>query len=222
MVPAISMAKPAKPAARIDWSHVVAATAGGGFVMGNPKAKVKLIEFGSLTCPHCRKFDEDGVSTLVGKYVKSGAVSWEFRNYVRDPFDLSAALIARCNGAGSFFPLMRALFKDQPTWIAKIQAADASQIDALRTAPPSRQFVGFAKVAGLQAWGASHGVQVARSNQCLSNGKSVDQLVQITKKAMSDYPDFAGTPTFVINGAMVQQTATWDQLEPKLKQALGS
>src|SRR4051812_15478339 len=90
-----------------DWSEVVNPTGAGGFVMGNPNAKLKLIEFGSLTCPHCREFDEKGVPTLISKYVKTGQVSWEFRNYVRDAFDLTASLVARCNGAKSFFPLTR-------------------------------------------------------------------------------------------------------------------
>ena len=49
-------------------------------MMGNPNAKVKLIEIGSLTCPHCREFDEKGVPTLIDKYVKTGQVSWEFRH----------------------------------------------------------------------------------------------------------------------------------------------
>src|SRR3954447_16029928 len=104
---------------RADWTHVVAASPAGGFVLGNPKAKVKLVEYGSLSCPHCRAFDQDGVPTLLAKYVKPGQVSWEFRNYVRDAADLTAALISRCNGARSFFPLVRGLYKDQPAWFGK-------------------------------------------------------------------------------------------------------
>src|SRR4051812_19274153 len=67
-----------------DWSMVVNPTSAGGFMMGNPNAKVKLVEYGSLTCPHCREFDEKGVPALIANYVKQGRVSWEFRNYVRD------------------------------------------------------------------------------------------------------------------------------------------
>src|SRR5881398_3208672 len=125
----------AKPAAkaplRTDWTHVVAATPAGGFVLGNPKAKVKLVEYGSLTCPHCRAFDEEGVPTLLGKFVKSGQVSWEFRNYVRDAADLTAALIARCNGARGFFPLVRALYHDQPTWFGKAAGSPKDQLEQL-------------------------------------------------------------------------------------------
>ena len=128
-VPAYAKPAPKAPA-RTDWTRVVAATPAGGFVLGNPKAKVKLVEFGSLTCPHCRAFDEEGVPTLLGKYVKSGQVSWEFRNYVRDAADVTAALIARCNGARGFFPLMRALYKDQQLSGRHIDRTDL--MDAIR------------------------------------------------------------------------------------------
>ena len=87
--------------------------------------------------------------------------------------------------------------------------------------PPQRQFIAFAKIAGLQTWAAAHGVPVAKSNLCLTNGKAVGQLVQMHRDAMTQYPDFAGTPTFVIDGSLVKDTYTWDTLEPKLKQALG-
>src|SRR5690242_5317628 len=84
------------PPANGDWTQVVMATPDGGFRMGNPNAKVKLIEYGSMTCPHCREFDEKGAAPLMNQYVKTGQVSWEFRNYVRDAFDLTASLITRC------------------------------------------------------------------------------------------------------------------------------
>ena len=202
------------------WADVVNATSAGGFLMGNPNAKVKLVEFGSLTCPHCREFDEKGVPALIDKYVKSGQVSWEFRNYVRDPFDLTASLIARCNGAKGFFPLMRAIYKDQPVWVAKIQAVPQDQLQALQNLPPNQQFVQAAKFAGFPEWAAARGVSEAKANQCLSDQKSVNQLVQMTGDATNQYPDFAGTPTFVIDGKIVKETATWDKLEPALKDAL--
>jgi len=214
-------AKPAAKAPARDWTHVVAATPAGGFVLGNPKAKVKLVEYGSLTCPHCRAFDEEGVPTLLAKYVKPGQVSWEFRNYVRDAADLTAALIARCNGAGSFFPLVRALYKDQPVWFGKARDTPKEQLQHLADLPPQQQFVGMAKFAGLDAWAKARGVPAAKSSQCLTNLKSVDQLVQMTSDATEQHPDFPGTPTFLINGGLVKNAASWDQLEPQLKAALG-
>jgi protein-disulfide isomerase len=213
--------KPVAPPKGGDWTEIVSATAQGGFLMGNPAAKLKLVEYGSLTCPHCREFDEKGVPLLISKYVKTGQVSWEFRNYVRDAFDLTASLIARCNGAKSFFPLSRAFYKDQPTWVAKIQTTPPAQLEQLQNLPPNRQFLEMAKIAGFQQWAAARGVPVTKSTQCLTDENSVNQLVQMTSDATTQYPDFAGTPTFVLNDKMLEKTATWELLEPQLRSALG-
>lgn len=207
------------------WADVANETSAGGFLMGNPNAKVKLVEYGSLTCPHCRAFDEESVPTLIEKYVKSGKVSWEFRNYVRDPFDLTAGLIARCNGAKSFFPLMRAFYKDQAVWVGKIQAIPQAQLEGLQNLPPSQEFLQAAKFAGLQDWAAARGVPVAKSNQCLANENSINQLVQMTSDATTQYPDFPGTPTFVLNGKMVDLSKAtaekvWPTLSARLDEAM--
>jgi protein-disulfide isomerase len=212
--------KPVAPPANGDWTTVTSETTGGGFMMGNPDAKVHLIEFGSMTCPHCREFDEAGAAKLMSDYVKNGQVSWEFRNYVRDPFDLAASLIARCNGAQSFFPMTRALYKDQLSWVGKVQTAPEEQLQQLQNLPPNQIAVQTAKLAGLQDWAAVRGLAPAKSQQCLSDSKAVDQLVDITGKVTTDYPDFVGTPGFVINGKLLKETATWASLEPKLKEAL--
>ncbi|HEX6742508.1 MAG TPA: thioredoxin domain-containing protein [Sphingomicrobium sp.] len=211
----------AAPRPAVDWSRTVALQPSGGFRMGNPKARVKLVEFGSMTCPHCRYFDEDGAGPLIARYVKTGKVSWEFRNYVRDAYDLSASLIARCNGAKSFFSLTRALFRDQDKWIATARSAPDERRNALKELPQNRLFLEAARVAGLQRWAAARGLPVARSSQCLTNTRSVDGLVAMTAAANEQYPDFAGTPSFLVNGRMLASTATWDALEPQLRAALG-
>jgi protein-disulfide isomerase len=213
-------AEPVKPPANGDWSTVVAATSAGGYRMGSPDAKVKLVEFGSMTCPHCREFDETGVQPLIDKYVKSGKVSYEFRNYVRDPYDIAVALIARCNGSKSFFPLTRALYKDQMNWIGKLQAMPPQQLESLNNLPPQRQFLEVTKAVGLQQWAAMRGVPAAKSTACLTNQDSVNQLVQMNSDATNQY-DVPGTPAFLINGKLMEQTVTWPQLEPKIREALG-
>ena len=204
-----------------DWTMVINATPAGGFMMGNPNAKVKLVEFGSLTCPHCREFDEQGVQTLIDSYVKSGKVSWEFRNYVRDPFDLTATLVARCNGAKGFFPLVRALYKDQVDWVGKIQATPQADLEGLQNLPPNQEFVQAAKFAGFPEWAAARGIPAAKTKECLANEASINQLVQMTSDATTQYPSFPGTPTFILNGTMVENAATWGALEPHLKKAVG-
>ncbi len=204
-----------------DWSQVVAATPAGGFQMGNPNAAVKLVEYGSLTCPHCREFDETGVQPLIDNYVKSGRVAYEFRNFIRDPFDLAASLITRCNGAKGFFPLTRAIYKDQPNWIAKLQTFSPEQQQALGSLGPERQFVEIAKAAGFQQWAAMRGLPSAKSSTSLTDQGEINRLVQMTSDATTDLPNFPGTPTFTINGEMVEKGGTWAQLEPQLREALG-
>ena len=203
-----------------DWSRVTTASPAGGFVMGNPNAKVKLVEYGSLTCPHCREFDETGSEPLINTYVKSGQVSYEFRNYVRDAFDLAATLIARCNGPKGFFPLARSLYKDQMNWVGKVQAVPREQLEGLTNLPTGQIPPTAAKFAGLQQWAVARGIPEAKSGQCLSNETDINRLVQQTSDVTNQFPDFPGTPTFIINGKMAEKTATWKDLEPKLREAL--
>ena len=204
-----------------DWSTIVAKTPEGGFVMGNPNAKVKLVEFGSLTCPHCAEFEERGGQKLVDDYVKKGLVSWEFRNFVRDPFDMAATLLSRCGGEASFFGLTRNLFKDQRDWVGKIQATDPAKVQSLQTMPPAQQFSTIADLGGLKQYASMRGVPRAKGEQCLANEAEINKLVQMNTDAVSTY-NIPGTPTFLINNEVVDQTATWELLEPKIKEALAS
>lgn len=214
-------AAPVKPPANGDWRQIVTETSAGGFMMGNPNAKIKLVEFGSLTCPHCRAFEQEGAQPLIDNYVKGGKVSYEFRNFVRDPFDIAAALVARCNGTKTFFPLTKAIYDAQPDWITKIQTAPREKMEAIQNMDENKQFLAIAQLAGLQQMAVAHGVPAAKTAQCLTDTAKIDQLVQMNSDAANAYPDMLGTPTFIINGKMVEKAATWEQLEPELKAALG-
>ena len=214
-------AAPVAPPANGDWSTVVSATPEGGFVMGNPNAKVKLIEFGSMTCPHCAEFEEQGGQALIDNYVKKGLVSYEFRNFVRDPYDITAALIARCGGPASFFGLTRAFYANQQDWVGKIQSADPKQMEALQNLGPQAQFKALADIAGFPAFAAMRGVPKAKTEACLADPAAATQLVQMNSDAVSNF-NVQGTPSFAINGQTLENTASWAALEPKLKEALGS
>lgn len=213
-------ATPVKAPDNGDWSTVVTATPEGGFVMGNPNAKAKLVEYGSLTCPHCAEFEEKGGAALVDNYVKKGLVSYEFRNFVRDPYDITAALVSRCGGAASFFGLTRAFYANQRDWIAKIQAADPAQMKALESQSPQAQFKALADIAGFPAFAAMRGVPKAKTEACLADAAAATQLVSMNSDAVSNF-NIQGTPTFILNGATVENAATWEAVEPKLKEALG-
>jgi protein-disulfide isomerase len=222
--PAVSgPVKPVAPPKDGDWSTVVSETAAGGFLMGNPNAKVQVIEFGSMTCPHCAEFDEQAMKPLIDNYVKSGKIGFEFRNFVRDPFDVAASLVARCGGTTSFFGLTRGLFADQRNWMAKIQTADPNAMQQVQSLPPNQQFAEIAKMAGFQDWAAMRGVPAEKTAACLANQTEVDRLVQMQNDAVSTH-DISGTPSFLLNGEVVTiepGSTVWSQVEAKIKAALG-
>ena len=201
-----------------DWTKMVTATPEGGVLMGNPNADVKLVEYGSLTCPHCAEFAEHGAPQLIEKYVKTGRVSYEFRNYLRDGLDVAMALVAHCTGPEKFFPLSDAMFKSQREIFERAQAATPEQQQQLQASPNPQL---YAEIAGLQQWASQRGVPSARSNGWDANQDLTNKLMQTSSDTTTQYPDFAGTPSFVLNGEMLKQTASWDKLEPAIRDALG-
>src|SRR3954454_16211601 len=203
------------------WADVANETSAGGFVMGNPNAKVKLLEIGSLFCPYCKRFEDEGSPLLVENYVKPGKVSWEFRPYViHGPIDVAANIVARCSGIKTFFPLTKALYKAQPILEAKIQAVPQDQLSQIQNQPTNQVFVTYANLLGLQDWAAARGLPQAKSNQCLADQKMIDREVQITSDVNTQYPEFSGTPAFVINGKMLSKTGSWKELQPQLDAAV--
>lgn len=205
-----------------DWGQTYSATDAGGFLMGNPNAKVRLVEYGSLTCPHCREFDETGVKPLVDNYVKKGLVGYEFRNFVRDPYDITASIVARCGGAASFWGLTRSFYASQPEWIAKIQQADPTKLQQIGALPVAQQYAALAEIGGFPEFAAQRGLPREKVAACLSDPNTPTQLVQMQTDAVTQY-DVPGTPSFILNGKMVEikaGTPVWDQLDAALKTAL--
>lgn len=205
---------PADSAPAVDWTRTVVQTAEGGFRMGNPKAKLKLVEYGSLACPHCRHFEETGYQPLVQKYVRSGRVSYEFRNFLLNAPDIAASLLAHCAGPAKFFPMSQAVFAAQPKWFDKVRALTAAQTAELEKLPEQQRIARLGQVAGFPQIAARFGVTPVRARQCLADPKRLERLLAITKAAADQ--GITRTPTFLINGKVVD-AANWDQLEPLLK-----
>jgi protein-disulfide isomerase len=203
-----------------NWTEVVSETEGGGFRVGNPDAKVKLVEFASLTCPHCADFSANGAPALLEKYVKTGQVSFELRNFVRDPVDLAAALLSRCGGATPYFKLTDQLFAAQEDWIGKLQALPPAEQQQLQSLPPAQVTGALADRAGLVQFMRVRGIPADKAEACLADEKAIQRLVDMNQAATRDF-QVSGTPTFVINGRVVPNTADWTALEPRLREAIG-
>jgi protein-disulfide isomerase len=207
-----------KPSVVSDWTRIVVQTPAGGYRMGNPNAKVKLVEYGSLACPHCRHFEETGFKPLVQGYVRTGRVSYEFRNFLLNAPDISVSLLAHCVGPAKFFPMSQAVFASQPQWFDKISAITDEQRAAMDGMTPAQRVVRIGELAGFPEIAARYGLTAARSRQCLANPKGLATLLAMTKKAQD--AGVKRTPTFFINGK-ASDASTWEELEPQLKKAAG-
>jgi protein-disulfide isomerase len=205
----------AAPAA-VDWTRTVAVTAEGGFRMGNPRAKVQLVEYGSLTCGHCANFSRSGMASLVGSYVRSGRVSYEYRNFILNGLDVAAVLLARCGGPSRFFPIAERLYATQGDWMGRIQNLTTAQKAQLNALPENQRLGRLAEFAGLVATGARYGIAPAQAKRCLADQAGFDRLGKMAEAAGAQGVD--GTPTFFLNGANIG-THTWGTLEPILRQS---
>jgi len=220
MIAAAALALPvaASAAPAVDWSRTVVKTAAGGFQMGNPKARVKLIEYGSLACPHCRHFEQTGYKPLVRGYVRTGKVSYEFRNLLLNAPDLSVSLLAHCAGAAKFFPMSEVVFSTQPTWFQKIADLTDDQRAAMEKMTSAERTAAIGRAAGFPQIAARFGVTPLRAKQCYADPKGTERLLAMSKAAIDG--GIASTPTFLVNGTKAD-ASTWEELEPLLKKAGG-
>ena len=213
--PADSRTPPrAKPVSK-DWSNSFSVTPESGFRIGNPNAKIAIVEYGSLTCPHCRHFAESAYKPLISQYVRTGKASYEFRSLILNGIDVAATLVARCDGPKRFFPIAEQLYATQPTWIGKITETESARLNAL---PQDQMMLGVAKVAGFIPVAAAHGIPAKKAEACLTSQPAADELTKMAQAAADLGVD--GTPTFFVNGKKVP-AYDWPSLQPFLKEAGG-
>jgi protein-disulfide isomerase len=201
-----------------DWTQVISETPQGGFLMGNPNAPVKLIEYASLSCPYCANFDKEGVPTLRGKYVKSGQVSWEYRTYMNHPTDPALSVLVHCQGAGPFFALADQLYATQQEWYDRVASAPPAQLDQLQSLPVTQRNAAIARLAGLDEFFRQRGMPTAKFDACLADEGNLAKVGAITELGNKD--QIGGTPGFLINGKVVPDVASWKALEPQLRAAV--
>lgn len=209
--PAVAPAQ--APAAQQDWSRTIVATAEGGFRIGNPDAPVKLVEYASLTCPHCAEFATQSRTSLIANHVRSGRVSFEFRNYILNGFDVTASLLARCAGPAGFFTLTERMLETQAGWYGRIQGISDSEKQRIMALPQDQAFVAVAEAGGLIELAAQAGVAPEQGRTCLGDAAAVGQLEQMA--AAAEALGVQGTPTFFLNGARLEVN-TWPEIEPLL------
>ncbi|MFM5883835.1 MAG: thioredoxin domain-containing protein [Novosphingobium sp.] len=210
------IAKIAPPAGKA-WGDVISVTPEGGYLMGNPQAPIKLVEYGSLTCPHCAEFAEKSSAEIRDNFVASGRVSFEFRNFIRDAIDLTATQLTHCGSPESFFALTDQVFANQKTFFDAAEKAGKPAQDAAFQQEPAKRGPAIGALTGLTDFFAARGIAKDQANMCLADtAKAEAMAANVTKQ--SDQYQITGTPTFLLNGKKVD-TNTWEEIKPMLEKA---
>ncbi|HSF13068.1 MAG TPA: thioredoxin domain-containing protein [Erythrobacter sp.] len=198
------------------WADTATVTPEGGVMIGNPDAPLKLVEYASHTCGACANFAATGKPVLKDKYVASGVVSFELRNLVRDPIDLSIATLVRCGAKENMQPLSDQAWAALNDIFANVQANQAVY-EAASSQPVSQRFVTIGEAAGLVEFFAARGLSADQSRACLADTAKIEAIANASN-AQSEELKITGTPTFFLNGKKLDVTQ-WPQLEPLLQRA---
>lgn len=213
ILPATTRAQAPVQAPGGDWTRAVSVAPGGAYVLGDPRA-TRLIEYVSYTCPHCAHFVAEGSGPLRTEWVRRGALSIEIRHAIRDPYDLTAAVLARCGGKGRFFADHEALFANQPVWLPKVDAYEQKRGDRPVPRDPTAQLADIAAGTGLADFMARRGLPLAKQRACFADKATVAALAAMAKDAW-EVKKIGGTPSFSVGGTMVDAHG-WDDLRPSL------
>ena len=187
----------AQAAGEIDQADLAKAGPDGDIVLGSEKAPVTVIEYASMTCPHCAHFSTTTLPELQKRYIDTGKVRFIFREF---PFDALAAagfMLARCAGKDKFMPVVETLFAKQSEWMVQ------------KPVPP---LMGIAKQFGFTQ---------ESFDKCLANQQVLDGIQDVRDRA-AEKLGVNSTPTFFVNGKKLVGDQSIDamvkEIEPYLKE----
>jgi protein-disulfide isomerase len=166
--------------------------------MGDPKAPVTMIEYASLTCPHCAHFEIETFPELQKQYIDTGKVLFVYRDFPLDALALKASILARCAGKERFFNFLQTLFQNQQSW--EQQDPDKAQ-EALAS---------IAKLGGIGK---------EQFDACMNDETLKDKVVNSRHDAEQQL-DIESTPTFFINGNKVSGAKPLDVYAAVINQYL--
>lgn len=203
---------------KADWNTQVVLTEGGHRV-GNPDAKVALIEFVSYTCPACANFTKSGEGALQIGYIASGRVNREIRHIVRDPVDLTAAMLTNCGAPGKFLQNHAAFMARQDTWLPRAQNTTGAQRNRWMTGSDAARRRAIANDAGFYTIMEGRGYRRTDVDRCLADDAKANSLAENSEQDSKKY-FVTSTPSFALNGVKLAGTHGWRELEPQIKARL--
>ena len=173
----------------------------GDMVMGAADAPVTIIEYASLTCPHCARFHTETLPKLKSEYVETGKVKYVFRDFPLDRLALNAATIAQCAGPERYFTFLDVFFQQQANWT---RGNDAE-----------------AMLTSLKRLARMGGMSDAQIDACLQN-KQMQDAVIASRMAGENQFQVKSTPTLIINGQRHSGALSFDEIEKIIKPLIKS
>jgi protein-disulfide isomerase len=164
-------------------------------VLGNADAPNVIIEYASMTCPHCAQFQKDVFPALKAKYIDTGKAKYMLREFPLDNLAVAAFMLARCSGNDRYYPMVDAMFSTQENWAAPGVDAKDKLLQIARQA----------------------GISKDQFDQCLADKELFNKIVQVRKRANEKF-GVDSTPTFFVNGKKL----TGDHQLKDFDAALGS
>lgn len=199
----------------MDWNRTVTRTAQQSTVLGNPAAKVKLTTWVSYTCSHCANFELEADAGLKVKYIRSGKVSVEVRHFVRDPIDLTVAMLTNC-GPKDKFPLNHSAFmRSQSVWLGTLARSSKAQQSRWMTGEVPARARAIASDFKFYEIMATRGYDRVSVDRCLADVGMAQRLAAGTEAATKLGVDH--TPSFAIDGALLYGTDGWGLLQPQIE-----
>ncbi|MCA3254192.1 MAG: thioredoxin domain-containing protein [Alphaproteobacteria bacterium] len=207
-----------RPAAAADWSKTVVATP-LGLRIGNPAAPVQLIEYGSYTCPTCKRFKDEALATLMSRYVATGRVSFEFRVLpVHGAVDAAISQLVNCQAPAAAWATTTAAFAEQQTIIDAFVKIPQARAEAISKLPPQQALLQLATLGGLEPFAARRGLPKARFAQCIGSQPGLAKLQAASQSAGEFGID--STPSFILNGRLQEGINDWGSLRQLIDAAL--
>ncbi len=200
-----------------NWAGMLQAS-DGGHLFGNPEAEKKLIEFMSYTCSHCAEFARKGDAAIKLSYVPTGKISYEVRHLIRDPVDLTAALLTHCGDEKKFGGNHEAIMYRFDEWMDKARNATQAQRSRWQFGTNSARFQAIASDLDFYEIMETRGYRRADLDRCLSDEAKAKALADTSAADVAKY-QLTGTPSFVLDGKLLE-AHDWPSLEKRLKDSI--
>lgn len=203
-------------AADTPW-HATVAVSERAHTIGNPAAEVTLTEFVSYSCPHCATFAMQGDPALQIAYVGTGKIKVEVRPVIRNSVDTVATLLAQCGDSDKFIRNHAMFMRTQRGWLPVAQRATQGQVARWTAADKPAARRAIANDLGFYALMESRGYSRVDIDQCLADNAKAERLEANTE---ADFEQFGvtSTPSFAIDGKLLDHVHEWQSLEAKLNE----